>query len=142
MKFEVGHAEANPSPDVGLAAVSPDARQIERLSLGGEIGLFLFIEVELRRASSVSKSLVRFERKHVRPEAVPVELAPGVQNQDLDPFSGQVPGGHASGRTASDDDNVMGLWLAHHRHQLSSGDQSWCSGWVQPSNSPRKLLPS
>ena len=60
LEVEIGVAQADASPDVGLAAVSPHANQLEGLALRREVRLLLRVEEELRLLLAARLPLARF----------------------------------------------------------------------------------
>ena len=107
-EVELRVAQADAAPDVRLAAVSPDARQLERPSVRRQVRLLLRVEEELRRSLAARRALARLPRLDVRPELRPIELVAGVEQQDVDALLRQVPRRHAARRAAADDDDRDG----------------------------------
>src|SRR5262249_2261628 len=68
LEVEIGVAEADAAPDVRLAAVAPDANELERLPLRREVRLVApGVEEELRLLLSLGLSRARLPRPDVRP---------------------------------------------------------------------------
>ena len=95
LEVHLGVAEADATPDVGLAAVTPDTNELEGPIGGREIGLLLDVEKELRRLLPAGGALTRFPWLNVGPELRAVEAVAGIEHQDLDALFRQVPGRHA-----------------------------------------------
>jgi hypothetical protein len=83
----------------------PDACQRERPVVGREIGLFLLVEEELRWAFAARLAFLGLPGLNVRPVFRPVESIPRIEEENPDAPAGEVPGSHASGRSAADDDH-------------------------------------
>ena len=129
-EIEVGVTQRDTSPHVSLAATSPDADQVEGLPGQGVIRLLAGIEEELRRMLSGGKFARRFPGFDMAPELRAIELGASVQHEHVEALAREVPGGHSAGRARTDDDDIVDF--LHY---------DWCSGWVQPLNSERKVLP-
>ena len=106
-EIEIGVAQGNAAPNVGLPAAAPDAHQVEGLSRRSAIGSGLQVDVELRRLLARGKFLGDLPRLDVTPELGSRELGAGVQHQDAQTLPRQVPGRHAAGRSGADDDDVV-----------------------------------
>ena len=74
LEVEIGVAEAHAAPDVRLAAMTPDANQLERLVGRRQVRLLLRVEEELRRLLALGRALAPLPRLHVRPERAAIEL--------------------------------------------------------------------
>ena len=108
-KVEVGVAERDASPDIGLAAASPDPNEVEGLSRQRVVGCSRLSRKNsggcwpassLRAASQGLTWLQNWAR---------LNLVPGVQHEDVESLSGKVPGGHPAGCASADDDDVVRL---------------------------------
>ena len=119
LEVEIGVAQAHAAPHVGLPAVPPDPNQLERLVGRREIRLLLRVEEELRRLLALRGALAPLPGLHVRPERAAIELGARVEHQHVDAFARQVPGGHAAGRAAANDDDGMDLARANDLHPAS-----------------------
>src|SRR5262249_1886526 len=109
LEVEVGVAEAHAAPHVRLAAVSPDADELEVASVRREVRLLIRVEEERWRLLAAGLTLAGLPGGHVRPVLRAVELLAGVEQEDVEALAGEVPGGHAPGRAAADDDDGMDL---------------------------------
>src|SRR5207247_1822469 len=84
LEGHLGVAEADPSPHVGLAAVAPDADELEGLAFRSEVGLLLGVEEELGRVVALRQAYPRLPRPDVGPERRAVELVARVEKDNLD----------------------------------------------------------
>ena len=151
-EVEVGHPQADPPPDVGLAAPSPGAVELERPAFRRQVRLLARVEPELLRPVALLQTPVRLEGQHVRPRQAAVELPAGVEHQHADAVLDQGVGRHRAGSAAADDDDVVNLAALQDFHgghrppagglAVRSGSHDRCSSWVQPSNDVRYCLPS
>ena len=98
-------AQAHAAPDVRLAAMPPHPRQRERPVVGREIGLLLGVEKELRRTFAARLALPASHGCTCVQYFARSNSIAGIEEQDLDALAGQVPGRHASGCSAADDDH-------------------------------------
>ena len=114
-EIQLAVAQADASPDVGLAAEAPHPDQLEVAVLGCQPGLFLRVEHERRRLLAARATRPRVPRRHVRPELRPVELLAGIEQHHVDALAREVPRRHAAGGTGTDDDDGIDLraWLDH-----------------------------
>ena len=74
------------------------------------------VQKELRGPFAARLALQSLPGLYVRPVLRPVEAIPGVEEQDLDAPTRQVPGGHAARGPASDDDDGMDRSPRHDLH--------------------------
>ena len=116
-EIDIRHPQADAAPDVGLAADAPDAHEVERLALRGQIGLLGFIEKKGRRLLAVSQTLIRFEGYGVRPKLGALEFAPGVEHEHFYALLRQVVGRHPAGSPAADDDDVVNFTALYDLHR-------------------------
>src|SRR5262249_38691955 len=98
LEVEVGVAEAPAPPDVRLAAVSPDADELEVPSVRREVRLLVRVEEERWRLLAAGLPLAGLPRRHVRPVLRAVELLARVQEHALDALARPVARRHAPGR--------------------------------------------
>jgi hypothetical protein len=105
LEIEIGQSKADASPDIRLPAMPPDPIEIERPAIRRQVGLFLRIEKEPRWLFATRRALPRFPRPHMRPEIPALEPVARVQHEHVNALARQVPGGHATGRSAADDND-------------------------------------
>ena len=106
-EIEIGHAEADPPPDVGLAAPPPGAPEIEGTPLGREVRLLAGVEPEPGRRLALPAAPVRVERQDVGPRLGPVELPARVEHEHADAVLHQGVRGHRPGRAGPNDHDVV-----------------------------------
>ena len=106
-EVEVGHAEADAPPDVGLAAPSPGAPELEGTPLRGEVRLLAVVESVAGGRLALPAAPVRLERQDMRPRLRPVELPARVEHEHADAVPHEGVGGHGPRRAAADDHDVV-----------------------------------
>ena len=115
-EVEIRHAQADPAPDVGLAAPAPGAPEVERPVGRGQIRLLSRAQPKLRRHIALPPAPVRFERQHMRPRLAAIELPAGVEHKHPHAVLHEGVGGHGARGAAADDDDVMHVSALQHFH--------------------------
>src|SRR5215471_11001270 len=82
-EINVGIAQADAPPDIGLPAKAPDTDQIERLPGWRNDRLFLTAQIKLRRPLALLTARARFVGQDVSPEGRTVKFHARVQQQDV-----------------------------------------------------------
>ena len=120
LEVEIGIAQADAAPDVGLAAMSPHAPQLEGASLGPQHGLLLLRQQERFGLLAARAPHPRLGRRHVRPELRAIELRAGIEQAHLDALLRQVPRGHPARGAAADDNDGIDAGRADDLHAMCS----------------------
>jgi len=96
LEIQIGESQRDAAPNVGLAADSPNAPEIERFFGRGEVGLFLGTQPERWWLLAALYPFPPFIRRDMSPKVFPVEMCARVQHQDSGTLVRQVPGSHAA----------------------------------------------
>ncbi len=95
-EIQVGQSQRDAAPDVGLAANSPDAPEIERFFGRCKVGLLLGTQPERRWLLAALYPFPPFIGSDVSPKVLPVEMRARIEHQDAGTLLRQVPGSHAA----------------------------------------------
>ena len=123
-KVNVGVTEGNAAPDVGFAAASPHADKLEGSFGCGDVGLFVRAEIEGRLGLATVGAGNGLPGFDMGPIFGAVEGFARIEQQHVDALAGEVPGGHATGGAAADNDDVIdriGLGGLHLLLHLGNG---------------------
>src|SRR5579864_2447770 len=115
-EIDIGIAQGDASPHVRLSAASPHADHVEGLILERGVRLLPGVQIKLRRTLAEFELVLHFPGFDVAPEFGAIELHSGIEQEHLDSFSSEVPGGHTAGGAAAYDHDVVHLGGSAYLH--------------------------